>query len=169
MAKKSKARKEPKRGKAKATKKQSRKEVERVLSGPVRRRTTPVPPKRPKTPALPGMEDKSKLSKKMLDIMDSMADQMHVINEANVTIKGLNNNALSQMKRDGVVVAKAHGIELVRVPGEEKLRKRLLNAGSADTDEDTTHDTDSGDDLDNGEGEDSGLDDTADLSGEANA
>lgn len=158
MAKKKAAHSAPKRGKTKAPKKQSRKTVDKVLSGPVRR--TPVPPKRLKTPALPGMEDKSKLSKKLLDIMDSMSDHMHTINESNITLKGLVNNAMQQMKRDTVMVAKAHGIELVRVPGDEKLRKKLLDASTVAAEEDS--ETAGEDDLDNGEGEDAAFDGGAD-------
>lgn len=152
MVKKAKklAKKKPEaRGRAK---KQTRKQVEHALSGPIRRK--PAPPRRPKTTPLPGMEDMSRLSKAMLNIMDSMADQMHVINTAKATLKGLDNNAMNQMKRDNVTIAKAHGIELVRVPGEEKLRKRLLGdgSGSSDEGEGTTDEVQSEvDSLDNGD------------------
>jgi hypothetical protein len=148
-------RREPVRTK---TKKQSKKEVARLLgSGPIRKRKVPPAPKRPKTSPLPGMEDMSKLTTPMLKIMDSMADVMHRQNTDAATLKGLANNAMNQMKRDNVTLAKAHGIELVRVPGEEKLRKRLLDEGSIATlNRENQDDLAAGgdrEDLDNGDGD----------------
>jgi len=138
-------------------KKQSRKEVARVLgAGSIRKRKVPPAPKRPKTSPLPGMEDMSNLTAPMLKIMDSMADIMHRQNTDAATLKGLVNNAINQMKRDSVTVAKAHGIELMRVPGEEKLRKRLLDEGSGASEDEATQTII--DEIDNGDGDIDAMD-----------
>lgn len=49
--------------------------------------------------------------------------------------KGLIQDALRRMKDANVVTYKAHGVELVRVQGDEKVRVRLVdddNGGAAD-------------------------------------
>lgn len=152
------AKKPPARKKGPAARKQTRRQVSKVLdAGPIRKpKAPPTPPTRVKDRPLPGLEDVRTYSAALLRIMDSMADHMERVNSDQQTLKGLRQNALEQMKRDNKTVAKAHGIELVRVPGEEKVRARLVaGEGASDEAEDTENETD---DLDNGEGEDGSTD-----------
>lgn len=122
--------------------KQSRKAVERVLTtGPIRRR--------PKTPVLPGMEGMVQ-DQELDSICSAIADNMHIANEADETLKGLKGNGLSALRKKNRTVYKAHGVEIVRVPGDEKLRTRLVKGDGADTgeggDDGAEVDLDNGDD-----------------------
>lgn len=138
----------PKKRGAKAKKvgrRQSKKEIASVLTkGPVRRRGMIKP--RPQTPALPGLE--GMVHDRELDsICSGIADNMHAINEAHTNIKGLDSNGLSVLRKKGRTMYRAHGVEIVRVPGDEKLRKRLVK-GEGEAEADTTDDLDQ--DVDNG-------------------
>lgn len=150
MAKKGKAPTAKIRAKKKAPKKQSRREVERVLdAGPIRR-TAKL---RPKTQHLPGMEGMALIAS--LDrLAESLADIRLQLNEIRAQEKGQLVNALRELRKHNRTVYKAHGIELVRVPGEERVRVRLVaGQGAADTDPDEEQPN-----LDNGEGDDAGTD-----------
>lgn len=120
--------------------KQTRQQIARVLKGPLRRR--------PRTPPLPGME--GIVADRELDALCSaIADNLHLVNEAAETLKGLKSNGLSALKRKNRTVYKGHGVEIVRVPGDEKLRARLVRTDAADAGEAAEEDQD----LDNGAGE----------------
>lgn len=116
MSKKKVVKTKPK-GKAPA-KKQSKKDIEKVLkSGAIRRRV-------PKDVALPGMET---VRIPALDkIAGSLADVRANKNDLNVTEKALLGNALALMKQHERKFWKAHGIELIRVTGDDKVRARLV-------------------------------------------
>ena len=140
-------------GKTRA-RKQTTRQVARILdAGPVRRRS--VPPTRPKTPILPGMENM--VADRELDTLCSaIADNLHIINEASETLKGLKFNGVQALRKKGRTVYKSHGVEIVRVPGEEKLRTRLVKGEGAANDEHGTIGAGELDNLDNGEGDEVG-------------
>ncbi len=97
-------------------KKQSRKESERVLrSGPIRKRIKDVP--------LPGLEDFK--DRQLSELASAVADERHNQNESKATEAGLLQAVQKRMKSLGRSTFKAHGVEFVRVPGDEKLRVRV--------------------------------------------
>ena len=119
----------------KTKQKQSKRAAERVLrSGAIRRR--------PKTPPLPGMEDLGAIPS--LDrVCSSLADLRHDLNEIRGNEKEEMVTALREMRKANRQAYKAHGIELVRVAGDEKVRVRLVKGeGAADVEEEGDTDTD---------------------------
>jgi hypothetical protein len=101
-------------------KRQSATEIDRVLSdGPLRRS--------PRTPPLPGMENARVRS--LDEIAASIADCREQINELRGTAAGLEQRALKLMKKHNKTVWKHDGVELVLVPGDERLRVRLIKGG----------------------------------------
>lgn len=159
MAKKKAApkKKATKRAAPKKAAKQSRKQVEKVLrNGPVQRR-------RPKAQSLPGMENIGQIPsldrccRALSDVRGQMSD-LRADEAAEMQ------TALNELKRHNRTTYRQHGVELVRVPGEEKLRVRTSKEGaSAETEEDAgdldpmdaagagdDQGDDLGDDVDNG-------------------
>ena len=89
---------------------------------------------RPKTRLLPGMETMAAI-KSLDQIADAAADSMHRINADQLLLKGLKLKALTELRKHDRIVYKAHGIELVLVPGDEKVRARLISGeGAAEAD-----------------------------------
>lgn len=106
---------------AKGVKKQSRKEAEKVLrSGPVR--------KRPKDVTLPGMEDRK--DRQLSELASGVADERHTQAESKMSEAGLLQAVQKRMKSLGMATFKDHGVQFVRVPGDEKLRVKV-DKGSA--------------------------------------
>src|SRR3990167_3609318 len=124
---------------AKPKKVQKKKAADRK---PARQTSARRPSTRPKTPILPGMEDAVQ-DRELDSICSAIADNMHAINEAADTMKGLKGNGLSALRKKNRTVYKAHGVEIVRVPGDERLLARLVKSDGGDTGEDDA-------DLDNG-------------------
>lgn len=93
--------------------------------------------------ALPGME---KVRDQRLDnLCEAMADHRRVMNAARVEEQGDIVTALQHMVKKNISVYKHAGIELVRVPGAEKLRVRLVKEqGDADADDLETGDAGGG-------------------------
>jgi len=109
-------------------KKQTRRQAERVLkTGPIRKRPRDIP--------LPGLED-ARIGP-LDDIAASISEVRASMNELRTTEAGYLQNALNLMRKYEKTAWRAHGVELVRVPGEEKLRVRTSKEqASAETDED---------------------------------
>lgn len=129
MAKKKKAEK-PKAVARRAApkKKQSRRAAERILrTGPVRR---------PKAQPLPGMEDARITA--LDDVAGTMSDIREQINDLRGQEAETLQSALNLMRKHDKMTWRAHGVEFVRVPGEEKLRCRT-------TKEKATAETEDGD------------------------
>lgn len=133
MAKKKTAQKK-KASRKPAPKRQSRKEIKRVLSGVVRSR-------RPQTPPLPGLEDLGLIP--ALDrVCGTLADIRHELNELRGQEKEEVVTALRELRKASRTAYKSHGIELVRVAGDEKVRVRLVKgegAADAEPDDDNPH------------------------------
>lgn len=157
--------KKPKRAtvrtkKAKSTPKkrgQSRKDVDRVLSGKLRK---------PQPQRLPGLKGMA-ASKKLDEICGSLHESREQKNELVELESGLLSNALAQMKKENRMLYRAHGVELIRKQGDEKISMKLTKAqGTVDEDEIVTglDDPIFGEDPDL-TGEDAGTDgEGADLS-----
>jgi len=125
-------------------KKQTRRAAERVLkSGPIRKRPRDIP--------LPGLED-ARIGP-LDDIAASISEVRASMNDLRTTEAGYMQNALNLMRQHDKTAWRAHGVELVRVPGEEKLRVRTSkDQATAETVEET--DDEPGDVF----AEDAGLD-----------
>lgn len=108
------------RGKKKTAPKQSRAAAESVLrKGPVR--------KAPRTPALPGMENLGQIR----DLDNScrrLADIRHQMGDLRADEAAEMQTSLNAMRKHNRTSYRQHGVELVRVPGEEKLRVRTSKA-----------------------------------------
>lgn len=122
MAKKKAAKKPPK----KAAKKKA----------PVKAKTAPKP--RPKNQPLPGM--KLAKDRRMDTICSGIAETRAQLNDLRATEKGLLQNALQRLRAIGETVYKAHGVELARVPGDEKVRVRLVDSDEGGDEELETND-----------------------------
>lgn len=108
-------------------KKQSRRSAEKVLrSGPIR--------KRARTAALPGMEDAR--VEALDDIAASIADCREKKNALAAEEKQLLLTALRLLQEHKRTVWKHEGVELVRVPGDEHVRVRLVKGEAADDEDD---------------------------------
>ena len=113
---------------------QTRREVEQVLRrGPVRRRV-------PTTAALPGMENIGDVPG-----LDVSCRRLHEIRDEMAELRASEaeemQGALNLMRRANRTSYRQHGVELVRVPGEEKLRVRTSKAGAtAETEEEAPSD-----------------------------
>jgi hypothetical protein len=116
------------RGKTKKAngRKQSKEEVERVLTdGPIRK---------PRQKRLPGVEDRR--IEELDGIAESIQDVRAQKNELSQTEKQYLVQALQLLRKHDKQVWKHGGVELVRVPGDEKVRVRLVNGeGAADEEE----------------------------------
>lgn len=114
------------------------------------RKAAPRAP-RPKDVRLPGMDIPK--NRKLDRICESLAQVRTRRNEDNTEEKGLLQNALRELTSTKTQVYKSHGVELVHVHGDDKVRMRLV-------DDDTTE----GDD-DAGDGEVPELEDVEGLDG----
>lgn len=134
MAKKA-AKKKP------AKKPQSKKAAEKILrSGPVRRRV-----QQPHDHPLPGMED---VRYRDLDnICNTIAETREELNTLRQEEIGYEQTALARMRDHGTTHYRHAGVELVRVPGEEKLRVRTARerTATAETDAEPDEKGDTGD------------------------
>ena len=100
-------------------KKQTKRQADRVLrSGPVRTR----PRTRPKDQPLPGMEDAR--IQALDDVAGTMSDLREQINDLRTQEGETMTSALNLMRKHDKQSWRAHGVEFVRVPGEERLRVR---------------------------------------------
>lgn len=108
---------------AKSKPKQSTKEAERVLrTGPIR--------KKPRPTALPGMED---LRDRVLDeACLSLSEIRHAQADLDRDEAGHLNTSLRRMRELRISAFRAHGVELSRVPGEEKIRCRVTKEKATD-------------------------------------
>lgn len=97
---------------------QSRKDVDRVLSGKLRQ---------PQTPRLPGLKGMA-ASKKLDEICGSLHESREQKNELVELEAGLLSNALAQMKKEDRMLYRAHGVELIRKQGDEKISMKLTKA-----------------------------------------
>lgn len=80
--------------------------------------------------ALPGMEQARNV--RLDNICEGISQERAVMNAASVEEKSLISTALQVMQEKGITVHKHAGVELVRVPGADKLRVRLTKeTGSA--------------------------------------
>lgn len=147
MAKKKAA---PKKSAAKkkvaAGKKQSRKDVEKVLAGPMRRAVKPAPkpvPK-PRTMRLPEFGNISRIQE-LGEICQSLRGILDQEAEQRETKQGLRNNALQIMKKRQMSAYVEFGIEILRISGAEKINIRKVKAESmADEERDGDGDGDAG-------------------------
>lgn len=137
----------PKKKGPKAAAKQSKAAAERVLrDGPVRRA--------PRQPVLPGVEggqipDLDTICAALSEIRQSQAD-------LRADEQGHMQTALNIMRKKNRTSYRQHGVELARVPGEEKLRVRTTKGGA-------TAEVEDDDSLDNGAGGDVYADDAPDT------
>lgn len=92
--------------------------------------------KRPKDQPLPGMED---MRDRVLDRLASgVADERHVQAASRGTEAGYLQAAHRRMIEVNRMVFRAHGVEFIRVPGDEKIRARLVPGGSSEEQPDDT-------------------------------
>lgn len=124
MAKTKPRRFEPKRAKQKAAAKRTEKVRARKAVNTTRAaRAAAKTPPRPKEQPLPGMEDaKDKLLSRLAS---NVADERHAQAESKAREAGFLQTAQQRMQRLNRTVFVDHGVEFVRVPGEEKFRVRL--------------------------------------------
>jgi len=103
----------------------------------------------PRSLALPGMEQVRNV--KLDNVCESIAEEREEANAARVKEKQLTAAALKVMQERNVTVYKHAGVELIRVPGADKLRLRLVSdTGDASVDDGVTR-SDSETDHDDGE------------------
>lgn len=112
--------------------KQSKDNVEQALSGPLRRSPRPVP--------LPGLEDTR------IEALDDVATSIADIRAKMAELRELEGTdlrtALKLMRDHGRMTWRAAGVELARVPGEEKLRVRTSKeSATAESEEDDGDET----------------------------
>lgn len=124
MAKKTPRRFAPKRAKAKQEKVRARKVAARKTVNKTRAaRAAAKTPARPKDVKLPGLENmKDKLLSRLAS---NVADERHAQNESKAREAGFLQTAQQRMQKLNATVFVDHGVEFVRVPGEEKFRVRL--------------------------------------------
>ena len=102
---------------AKRAKAKSRRPAVKAKKAVVRRRSA-------RSQALPGFEQVR--SVKLDNLCEEIGDERATMNTARVEEKSLTTTALQVMQKAGVTVYKHAKIELVRVPGSEKLRVRVV-------------------------------------------
>ncbi len=78
----------------------------------------------PRAQILPGME--SVRSAKLDQVCESIAEERYRLAKARQAEEELTSTALEDMHAKRITVYKHAGVELVRVPGSEKLRVRLV-------------------------------------------
>lgn len=124
MAKNKPRRFDPMRGKKKKTAKRQEKVRARKTTNSRRaERATAKTPPRAKDVPLPGMEDaKDRLLSRLAS---NVADERHAQAESKAREGGFLQAAQQRMQKLDRTVFVDHGVEFVRVPGEEKFRVRL--------------------------------------------
>jgi len=98
-----------------------------------RRQSDPdaAPKRRPRAKPLPGMED---MVHPVLDrLAAAVADVRETLNDARAHEAGYLTAALTEMRKEKRQTFRAHGVEFIRVPGEEKLRVRTSKGGDQPT------------------------------------
>ena len=142
------------RARSRPKKKQSRKEVERVLSGPVRSRRT-TRPSEVTFPELGNLKDAI-----LMRHAKSFSDSMFESEEALEAATSAKQAVRSRMSHLNASLFTGHGYEFTRSEGEEKFTARKVKRGSkpADTVAPTARPNGAADeDLDNGGGDDADL------------
>lgn len=140
--------------KKKGPAKKSAADARRRGAAPAKRKTAPKPkPARPRgntprrrTPvdqSLPGMENRRIAP--LDEICHSIADARSQINDLKADEAGFEQTALGLMRQHRKTTWRAHGVELVRVPGEEKLRVRTTRGGAATAEVEDESEIDAGD------------------------
>lgn len=66
-------------------------------------------------------------SRRLDRICKSMSAALEALNEARNDVKGLQGSALLAMREEKATVYKAHGVELIHVHGDDKIRARKIN------------------------------------------
>jgi hypothetical protein len=114
---------------AKTPRRQTRKDVDRMLRGPMKKKakspraaSTRQKHKGPRAAALPGMEDVR--IRGLDDVCASISENRGAMNELRATDGDLLNKALKLMRMHERTSWRHAGVELLRVPGEEKIRVR---------------------------------------------
>lgn len=82
-------------------------------------------PKGARSQALPGLEQVRDV--KLDNLCEGIADTRTQMNAATAEESGLKSAALQRMQARNITVYKHGGVELVRVPGSEKLRVKLTD------------------------------------------
>lgn len=95
------------------------------------RKAAPRAP-RPKDVRLPGMDIPK--NRKLDRICESLAQVRTRRNEDNTEEKGLLQNALRELTATKTQVYKSHGVELVHVHGDDKVRMRLVDDDTTEGD-----------------------------------
>jgi hypothetical protein len=112
---------------------QSKRKAEAVLTrGPLRRRVQ-------QPTALPGMEHLGQITA-LDDLCRSIKRHRDELAELREYEAGDLQAALNIMRRENRHAYRQHGIELARVPGEEKLRVRKTSEGASSTTDDEVDD-----------------------------
>lgn len=106
---------------------------------------------RPHTPRLPGVEVAKDA---ILDrVFKSIADERHAQAESRATEASVVQAAHKRMQALGWTTYKAHGVEGIRVPGDEKFRVRTSKDGGEERGDDLRDEGDaSGEELAGAEG-----------------
>jgi hypothetical protein len=99
---------------------------------------------RPRNKPLPGMED-ARIGG-LDDICASIAETREQMNQLRTDEAGHLRTALGLMRKNDKTTWRAAGVELARVPGEEKLRVRTTKEKATAETEDEDHVADDGDD-----------------------
>ena len=104
---------------------QSKRAAEKLLrSGPVRKRA-----EKPRDQVLPGMEDvRYRDLDNTCNTIAETREEMNALRQAEI---GYEQKALAQMRNHNITSYRHAGVELVRVPGEEKLRVRTARERTA--------------------------------------
>jgi hypothetical protein len=92
----------------------------------------------PRAQALPGLEQVRNI--KLDRLCESIGDGREVINKQRTEEKADLRNALREMHDRNVTVYRHAGVELVRIPGEEKLRVRTSKEDATDITPETPSD-----------------------------
>lgn len=91
----------------------------------------------PRSQVLPGMEQVR--NRRLDNICEGIAQERSIMNAASVEEKSLIATALQVMQDDKRTIYKHSGVELVRVPGADKLRVKLTkDSGDAEVSGGTT-------------------------------
>lgn len=84
----------------------------------------------PEQPRLDGVEDDPPIAQ-LGKVCKSIAETREAINELKGEEAGYEQTALGLMRRNDRTTYHAHGVTLVRVPGEEKLQVKTTKGGAA--------------------------------------
>lgn len=125
-------------------KKKAAKKPTKKKAAPKKRATTPAP-RKPRSAALPGMENIGKIP--ALDrLCKRTAERREQLADLRSDDKADNQMALGIMQKEKVTTYHRHGVELIRVPGIEKLKVSTSRGDDATGEVDEPE----GEDLDTG-------------------